>query len=269
MLGLDCSEEARKQCSIKDVEDAKALLRLIPIWTSCLVYTIVFAQATTFFVKQGTTMDKTVFAGFETPAASLQSFIGIATIILIPIYDRIFIPVARLLTHKPSGITMLQRIGTGIFMSVISMVVAALVEMKRLKTAKESGLVDDPKATVPMSVWWLVPQYLLFGLNEVFAMVGMQEFFYDQVPYELRSMGLSFYLSVLGVGSFLSSLLVSVIDKLSSSVDGGESWFSSNLNQAHLDYFYWLLAGLSMVGLVAFVHFSRYFVYNIGMRSSS
>ncbi|GKV09130.1 hypothetical protein SLEP1_g20676 [Rubroshorea leprosula] len=261
---LYCCGEARKQCSIQDVEDAKALLRLIPIWTTCLGYAIMFAQASTFFTKQGATMDRTVFPGFEIPAASLQFFIGISIIIFIPIYDRFFVPAARALTRQPSGITMLQRIGTGLFLSAICMVVAALVEMKRLKTALEYGLVDNPNATVPMSVWWMVPQYLIFGLADVFTIVGMQEFFYDQVPNELKSMGLSFYLSVIGVGSFLSSLLVSVIDKLS-----GDTWFSSNLNQAHLDYFYWLLAGLNMVGLAAFAYFSRSYVYNMGMGSSS
>lgn len=267
LIEPDCFGEARKQCSIEDVEDAKALLRLIPIWTTCLGYAIVFAQATTFFTKQGETMDRTLFSGFKIPAASLQFFIGIAIILFIPVYDRIFVPAARALTHKPSGITMLQRIGIGISLSAISMMVAAIVEMKRLKTADEHRLVDDSTATVPMSVWWLVPQYTLFGVADVFTLVGMQEFFYDQVPYELRSMGLSFYLSVIGVGSFLSSILISVIDELSSA-NGGKSWFASNLNQAHLDYFYWLLAGLSMAGLAAFVYFSRSYVYNWGIGSS-
>jgi peptide/histidine transporter 3/4 len=33
------------------------------------------------------------------------------------------------------------------------------------------------------------------------------------------------------------------------------------LNRAHLDYFYWLLAGLCVVELVAFFFFSRAYVY--------
>lgn len=47
---------------------------------------------------------------------------------------------------------MLQRIGTGISISIFTIVFAALVEMKRLKTAQESGVVDEPNATVPMSI---------------------------------------------------------------------------------------------------------------------
>lgn len=43
-------------------------------------------------------------------------------------------------------------------------------------------------------------------------MVGLQEFFYDQVAGDLRSIGMSLYLSI-RVGSFLSSFLISVIQK--------------------------------------------------------
>ncbi|CDP10709.1 unnamed protein product [Coffea canephora] len=109
-----------------------------------------------------------------------------------------------------------------------------------------------------MSFWWLVPQYILFGLADVFNQVGMQEFFYDQVPIELRSVGLSFYYGALGIGNFLSSFLVSMIDK-ATSLRGRESWFSDNLNHAHIDYFYWLLAGIGDVGLIIFVYLSRFY----------
>ncbi|XP_022718281.1 protein NRT1/ PTR FAMILY 5.10-like isoform X2 [Durio zibethinus] len=266
LLAQDGSGEDSKGCSFHDVEEAKALLRLIPIWTTCLVYGIIFAQVSTFFTKQGSTMDRKLAVGLTIPAASLQFFISVSILVFIPLYDRVFVPIARTLTQKPAGISMLQRIGTGLFLSAVSMVIAALVEMKRLKTAQKYGLVDNPSATIPMSVWWLVPQYVVFGLADVFTIVGLQEFFYDEVPNELRSVGLSLYLSVLGVGSFLSSFLVTVIDKASGG-DGRDSWFNSNLNRAHVDYFYWLLAALSTVGLAAFLYFSKSFVYSIGRSS--
>ncbi|WJX49544.1 hypothetical protein P8452_35966 [Trifolium repens] len=248
-------------CTLNEVEEAKAVLRLIPIWATTLIYGIVFAQVFTFFTKQGRSMERTIFPGFDIPPAALQTINGVAVVLIIPIYDRIFVPVARAITGNPSGITLLQRIGTGIFISIFIVVFAAFVEMKRLKTAQEYGLVDDPNAIVPMSIWWLIPQYFLFGVSEVFTMVGLQEFFYDQVPNELRSMGLALYLSIVGVGSFLSGFLISMIENLSSK-DGHESWFSDNINKAHLDYFYWLLTGLSVVGFTLFIYFSKSYIYN-------
>ena len=206
-------------------------------------------------------MDRSTGLGFDIPAASLQSLNTIAIVIFIPIYDRIIVPIARQLTGKPSGISMLQRIGTGMFLYVISMIVAALVEIKRLKEAEDHGLVDTPNATIPMRVWWLVPQYVLSGVGDALAMVGFQEFFYDQVPNELRSVGIALYLSIFGLGNFLSSFLISAIEKVTGG-DGQDGWFSDNLNKAHIDYFYWLVAGLGLLGLAGYVYFSKSYIYN-------
>ena len=125
MLAQDGSKGNGRQCTIDDVEEAKAVLRLFPIGATCLAYAIVYAQSSTFFTKQGFTMDRSIGSGFDIPVASLQAFIGLSIVLTIPIYDRIFVPIARTLTRKPSGITMLQRIGTGMFLSAISMVIAA------------------------------------------------------------------------------------------------------------------------------------------------
>lgn len=248
-------------CSLIEVEEAKAVLGLAPIWAACLVFGIVLAQTPTFFTKQGSTMDRTIFPGFDIPAATLQALIPLAIVIFTLIYDRVFVPIVRAITNKPSGITMLQRIGTGIFISVITVVIAALVEIKRQQTAIAYGLVDDPDATIPMSVSWLGPQYFLLGIAEVFTMVGLQEFFYGQVPNELRSMGLALYLSIFGLGSFLSSFLISVIEEATGRDEQG-SWFADNLNKAHLDYFYWLLVGLSVMGLALFIFFAKSYIYD-------
>ncbi|KAL9311480.1 putative proton-dependent oligopeptide transporter family, major facilitator superfamily [Arabidopsis thaliana] len=254
------SSQGENASKSSDVEDATALIRLIPVWFTTLAYAVPYAQYMTFFTKQGVTMDRTILPGVKIPPASLQVFIGISIVLFVPIYDRVFVPIARLITKEPCGITTLKRIGTGIVLSTITMVIAALVEFKRLETAKEHGLIDQPEATLPMSIWWLIPQYLLLGLADVYTLVGMQEFFYSQVPTELRSIGLALYLSALGVGSLLSSLLISLID-LATGGDAGNSWFNSNLNRAHLDYFYWLLAIVSAVGFFTFLFISKSYIY--------
>ncbi|KAM3334079.1 hypothetical protein ACQJBY_028874 [Aegilops geniculata] len=240
-------------------EEVRGLLRLFPIWATCIIYAVIFSQSSTFFTKQAATLDRRIGATFRVPPAALQTFISLTIITFIPVYDRLFVPAARRFTRLSSGITMLQRIGTGLVLALVAMVVAALVEARRLGVAREAGLVDDPKAALPMSLWWMVPQYVLFGLSDVFAMIGLQEFFYDQVPDALRSLGLAFFLSIFGVGHFLSSFLISAID--GATKKGGASWFSNNLNRAHLDYFYWLLAGLCAAELAAFVVVSRVYVY--------
>ncbi|KAI7756183.1 hypothetical protein M8C21_032389 [Ambrosia artemisiifolia] len=266
LLSPDGLNESGPICSVDEVEEAKAVLRLVPVWASCLAYSTVLSQTTTLFTKQGATLDRSIGPNFEIPAATLQSFIGLSIIILIPIYDKILVPLTRSVTKKPFGITMLQRIGIGIFISIALTVVAALVESKRLRTATEYGLLDDPEAIIPMKIWWLLPQYVLAGTADVFTVVGMQEFFYDQVPSELRSVGLALYLSVSGVGNFLSSFLISTVEKVTSR-DGKDGWISDNMNQGHIDYFYYLLAGISAVAFVIYLYAANSYVYNIRRRS--
>ncbi|XP_071733330.1 protein NRT1/ PTR FAMILY 5.10-like [Rutidosis leptorrhynchoides] len=267
LLTPDESNECGTVCSINEVEEAKSVLRLVPIWASCLAYSVVLSQTTTFFTKQGATMDRSIGSSFEIPAAALQSFIGVSILLLIPIYDTVFVPIIRTFTKKPSGITMLQRIGTGMFISIVLMIVSALVETKRLKTAREYGLQDDPNSTVPIKIWWLLPQYLLAGAADIFTVVGMQEFFYDQVPSELRSVGLALYLSVSGVGNFLSSFIISIVEKTTGG-NGQDSWIADNMNQGHIDYFYYLLAVISAVAFMVYLYAAKSYVYN-GGRSCS
>ncbi|EES01830.1 hypothetical protein BDA96_03G400300 [Sorghum bicolor] len=240
-------------------EEVKGVLRLFPIWATCIIYAVIFSQSSTFFTKQAATLDRRIGPTLRVPPAALQTFISVTIMVFIPVYDRAFVPLARRLTRLSSGITMLQRIGTGLVLALVAMVVAALVEMRRLGVARDAGLVDQPKAALPMSLWWMVPQYVLFGLSDVFAMIGLQEFFYDQVPDALRSLGLALFLSIFGVGHLFSSFIISAID--GATKKSGASWFSNNLNRAHLDYFYWLLAGLCAVELAAFVIVSRVYVY--------
>ncbi|XP_010460013.1 PREDICTED: protein NRT1/ PTR FAMILY 5.16-like [Camelina sativa] len=253
-------EKGDEPCDTRDVEDAMTLVRLIPIWITSVVSMIPYAQYATFFTKQAVTVDRTILPGLEIPPASFQALIGLSILISVPTYEGVFLPLARRITKKPFGITMLQRIGAGMVLSSLNMVLAALVETKRLEIAKEHGLLDSPGATIPMSLWWFVPQYLLLGMIDVFSLVGTQEFFYDQVPTELRSIGLALSLSAMGLASFLSGFLITVIN-WATGKDGGESWFNTNLNRAHVDYFYWLLATFTAIGLFAFMFFSRLYPY--------
>ncbi|RWV87494.1 hypothetical protein GW17_00050501, partial [Ensete ventricosum] len=246
-------------CSVGDVEEAKSLLRLFPTWATCLIYAAVINQPSTLFTKQASILDRSISKNFRVPPAALLTLTGAFAAAFIPIYDRLLVPAARRFTGRPSGITMLQRIGVGMVISLISIVVAALVETKRLRTAREFGLMDQPEATIPMSIWWMVPRYVLTGVADSFSLTGLQEFFYGQVPHALRSLGVALYLSIFGVGNFIDGFMISAVNKITGGM--GESWFSNNLNRAHIDYFYWLLAGLGVLELVLYLRFAQAYVY--------
>jgi peptide/histidine transporter 3/4 len=204
-------------------------------------------------------MIRSIGPHFQIPAASLQALLGLTIMITIPLYDQVLVPIARKFSGHHSGITLLQRVGIGLSISLLAMVVAALVEAKRVRIAKQHDLIDKPEAIVPMSVWWLLPQHILCGLAEVFTFVGLQELFYDQMPESLRSLGAAAYISVIGVGSFISTAIISIVQAISSSC--GEKWLGNNLNRAHLDYYYWVIAGLCTLNLCVYIGIAMRFVY--------
>ncbi|KAK6143295.1 hypothetical protein DH2020_023643 [Rehmannia glutinosa] len=191
-----------------------------------------------YMLIQRTTMTRSITPKLQIAAASFQVFTGLTILTSVLIYEKAFIPIARAVSGNPSGITILQQIGTGLFLSILTMAVAALVESKWVRVARENGLLEEPKKTVAMAVYWLIPQYILCGISDVFTVVGLQELFYDQMPGGMRSIGAAAYISVVGIGSFLSSGLIAIVQGISSRA--GNEWLGDNINRANLEGFYWV-----------------------------
>ncbi|CAI9758621.1 unnamed protein product [Fraxinus pennsylvanica] len=240
--------------SIHPFRAAKKVLHLLPVWLMLLMFAVIFQQPATFFTKQGMTMRRNIGTKVKIPPAALQSAITVSIIILMPLYDTCFIPLVRVLTRNKKGITVMQRMGIGMFLSVIAMVIAAVTERKRLLISKEM-----PKSElIPFSIFWLLPQYILLGISDIFTVVGMQEFFYSEVPVRMRTTGIALYTSVFGVGSFLSALFITLIDYFTSSRGTKNGWFSDDMNEARLDNYYWFLAVSSAISLLTFVVYCRF-----------
>ncbi|KAL4335953.1 hypothetical protein GQ457_07G002060 [Hibiscus cannabinus] len=121
------------------IENAKIVIRLLPIWTMLSMFAVIFQQPATFFMKQGMTMDRSISRNFKIPPATLQSAI---TLVLIPI--------TKMVTRNEKGITLMQRMGVGMFLSIIAMMIAAVVETKRLEISRTMD--NRESETVPLSI---------------------------------------------------------------------------------------------------------------------
>ncbi|PON79205.1 Proton-dependent oligopeptide transporter [Parasponia andersonii] len=237
-------------CTVTQVEELKIVIRMFPIWATGIVFSAVYAQLSTMFVEQGTMMDTTI-GSFTIPPASLSTFDVVSVIFWVPVYDRIIVPIACQFTGKERGFSELQRMGIGLFVSVLCMCAAAVVEINRLRLAEELGLVDKG-VVVPLSILWQIPQYFLFGAAEIFYFIGQLEFFYDQSPDAMRSLCSALALLTTSLGNYLSSLILTIVTFLTT-VGGKHGWIPDNLNEGHLDYFFWLLAGLSFLNMLVYV----------------
>ncbi|VAH88554.1 protein NRT1/ PTR FAMILY 8.3-like [Triticum urartu] len=230
-------------CTVTQVEELKIVIGMLPIWATGIVYFSVLAQFSSTFLEQGRMMD-TAVGTFSIPPASLASFDAVSVILFVPVYDRVLIPAARRFTGNERGFSELQRFGVGLFLSVLVMAAAAAVEARRLAL--------DRAAAAPMCILWQVPQYLLVGASVVFACVGQSEFFYNEAPESMRSLCSALGLLTVSLGSYLSSLVVTVVSGVTTR-GGGPGWIPDDLNEGHLDRFFWLIAALSALNLAAFV----------------
>ncbi|KAG6652324.1 hypothetical protein I3843_06G167300 [Carya illinoinensis] len=246
------TEESRwRLCTVTQVQQVKILISVVPIFACTIVFNTILAQLQTFSVQQGSAMDTRLTKFFNIPPASLQSIPYIMLIFLVPVYDTFFVPFARKFTGHNSGIAPLQRIGFGLFFVTFSMVSAAIMEKKR----REAAVNLNQK----LSIFWITPQFLIFGLSEMFTAVGLIEFFYKQSLKGTKAFLTAMTYCSYSFGFYLSSLLVSMVNKITSSSSNGGWLHENDLNTDRLDLFYWLLAALSFLNFLNYLFWSRWF----------
>ncbi|KAK2402002.1 protein NRT1/ PTR FAMILY 5.2 [Trifolium repens] len=252
-------------CTVTHVEETKQMLRMIPILVATFVPSTMMAQINTLFVKQGTTLDRHI-GSFKIPPASLGAFVTLSLLVCVVLYDRFFVKIMQKLTKNPRGITLLQRMGIGLVIHTIIMVIASFTERYRLSVAKEHGLVESG-GQVPLSIFILLPQFILMGTADAFLEVAKIEFFYDQAPESMKSIGTSYSSTTLGIGNFISTFLLSTVSHITKQ-HGHKGWILNNLNDSHLDYYYAFFAVLNLLNLVFFAIVTRFYVYRVEVSDS-
>ncbi|XAR61700.1 Peptide-transporting ATPase [Bertholletia excelsa] len=228
-------------CTVTQVEEFKSFIRVLPVWASTIALSISFAQLSTFFITQASIMDRRLGSNFTIPPGSVPVFSAANALILVPLYENLIIPFLRRKTGLRRGVTSLQRMGAGLFISIFAMASAALVEKRRRSQGEPQN----------MSVFWLLPQFFLIGTAEVFTYVGQLEFFYNEATDGTRSISSAMFLSEIGIGSWISTALVKIVEGLTGGLEKG--WLRNDLNQSKLDYFYWILTAINAVNFLVYV----------------
>lgn len=237
-------------CSVEQVVSLKSLLRVVPMWSSNIMVQLSLNQFS-FATLQTKTMDRHIFSDFEIPAGSFSVFMVITLVMWIAFYDRVLVPIKARYTGQPGGLSPVLRMGIGLVLSAAAMVLSAITECIRRGVAIDQ---KDPQDSpnINMSAMWFVPQYVLLGLADAFNAIGLVEFLYSELPKSMSSFVVAIFTLGMSVSGFFGSVLVNVVD-IVTSYGGGVSWLSSNINNGHLDYYYWLLAFLNVVNFLYFV----------------
>nr|XP_029143595.1 protein NRT1/ PTR FAMILY 5.2-like [Arachis hypogaea] len=248
-------------CTMTQVEETKQMMKMVPIMVTTCMPSTVIAQANTLFIKQGTTLDRSIGPNFKIPPACLTAFINIFMLLSVVTYDRVLVPLVRRYTKNPRGITLLQRLGIGLVIHIVIMITACLAEKKRLSVARQHNLLGQHDI-LPLSIFILLPQFALAGIADTFVDVAKLDLFYDQAPEGMKSLGTSYVFISLSIGTFFSSFLISTVADLTKRNNGQKGWILDNLNVSHLDYYFAFLAILSAINFLCFLVAAKFFVYN-------
>lgn len=103
-----------------------------------------------------------------------------------------------------------------------------------------------------LSAMWLLPYMILGGIAEALLSIAQNEFFYSELPTSMSSVATT--LSGLGMAaaSLLSSWIVTVVDAATC-----RSWITEDIDEGHLDDYYWLMAALSVLNVLYFLWCSK------------
>ncbi|XP_076895476.1 protein NRT1/ PTR FAMILY 5.5-like [Bidens hawaiensis] len=230
-------------CSLREVEDTKTGIRMVPLLLTFIGTGITLSLGNTYFLEQANHMDRKlgsikiqipIFLLFYTSSASISHGIFVLVMECAPISKRYYAP---------------AQISVGMGLSVLCCITAAIVETQRLHVIRNHGLVDKSNERIPMSVFSLLPQFLLLGAVDSFTNSSIKRFLKHQLPESRYKYLLLLQRFVIGLGSVASVLSVYVVGKVSET-NNDRNWFQHTSNKSRLDRYYWALAGLNAVNLI-------------------
>ncbi|ONM02217.1 proton-dependent oligopeptide transport (POT) family protein [Zea mays] len=104
-------------------------------------------------------------------------------------------------------------------------------------------------------------KYVVVGASEVFTLIGQIEFFYDQASDAVRSICSGLSITSFALGNYVSSALVAVVARATARAGQVDGWIPDDINRAHLDYFFWLLAMLCVGNFGVYLLIARWYTY--------
>ncbi|GAU51755.1 hypothetical protein TSUD_291150 [Trifolium subterraneum] len=118
----------------------------------------------------------------------------------------------------------------------------------------------DSDGVAPMSVMWLAPHFLLVACCHIFGTVGYTKFFNKESPNSMTTISNSLLCLSLSVGSNLSTIIVNIVHSYTGK-QGGADWLASDINKGRLEYFYFIIVGLTVLNLCYFIFCAHRYRY--------
>ena len=170
------------------------------------------------------------FMGREWLSSQIQALNPIMIMLLIPVYLKIIYPAVE----RFVPLTPLRKIGAGLFMTVGSFLIIALIEARIMA------------GQTPNIAWQILAYFILTGA-EVLVSITALEFSYTQAPRKLKSFIMSLFLMSVSLGNMVTAgVNVAIKNEDGSVALEGASYFL-------------FFAGLMLIAAVVFIPFAMRF----------
>ncbi|KAL4606158.1 hypothetical protein ACB092_09G082200 [Castanea dentata] len=246
----------RELCNREEVEDTKNVIRMIPMWMTFIMCGVVISIGNTYFLEQAKDMNQKV-GKWKIPLPIFKLFYDLVK----EYFPNLYVKVTKLVIKEkyipPCGIA------AAMLFSILCCITAVEVETRRLDVVKRHLLLNnsnDNNEKIPMSMFWLLPQFLLLGAVEGISKDCIDRFFTNQAPTSMKRYLQLFSYGVIGAGTVGSVLSVYVVGQVSGS-GGKRSWFQDTLDKSRLDNYYWTLTALSSANLILYILVALFYTY--------
>jgi POT family proton-dependent oligopeptide transporter len=193
-------DTALERHPVEAVDGARAVLRIMGVFGAVTVFWALFDQTGSSWVLQGKqlagtlgpfTLGGVVHGPWLLDAAQMQALNPFLVMALVPLFSWVVFPA---LARRGVSMAPLAKMTAGMFLTVLSFVAAALVQL-RIDGGHPPGLL------------WQFPQYLLLTTGEVLVSVTGLEFSYTQAPRSMRSTIMSIWFLTVFLGNLLTFLV--------------------------------------------------------------
>ncbi|GMN26827.1 hypothetical protein TIFTF001_040915 [Ficus carica] len=237
-----------RNCTEKEVEEIKKVLVRIPLCLTLFILGVIYCVRDSYFIEQAGTMDQYVGRS-KVPLVVLEFGSKISKALFASLYSVITKKFTRNEKSKYAGCV---GIAVSMVLATLCCMVSAKMEILRLFDVNIYNL-HDTDSTVPMSMFWLLPQNCLLGGFKGILDKSIDFFFSDDDdPTSSEWFMIHFAFFIFGLGNIGSVVLVSMLSQLSTWGSDGTSWFEDNLNDSRLDNYYWVLASLSIGNILCY-----------------
>ncbi|XP_057767470.1 protein NRT1/ PTR FAMILY 5.5-like [Salvia miltiorrhiza] len=238
LTGLCCYRYDRRGAEGSQVKSL-CRARMIPMLTTFVFCGVVSSVGNTYFVEQASNLNRNLGKWKVPPQVLLLAQKAAATVVSEAL--------------KSQGVAAGKGVVTAISFAVLCCITAARMELRRLRIVRRHGLLEKPDEEVPMSIFWLIFQFVLLACLEKFLEKSVEKMNEAEFPDDEgeRRYPDNLAKGVSGLGFMCGVLSVYVVGEVSGR-GGNASWFQDTLNTSRLDRYYWVLAALGAVNLFVY-----------------